>query len=153
MRLTFLAKLAFAAVVLLATAQTGLSVENYVQWTDTPGAFAIVDGSHVAPILVDPSDWPGVTRAAADLRDDIKRVTGKDPPHVAASLPDASAGLGETGPRAERGPHPIIIGTLGHSPLIDGLVTAGKIDTAPIKGKWESFIIQVVPHALPDAQS
>src|SRR5262245_61933457 len=125
MRLPSLARFALTAVVLLEIAQasSARATENYVQWTDSPGAFRIASGNDVAPIIVDPKDWPGVTRAAVDLRDDIKRVTGKEPP------------------TQERGPHPIIIGTLGHSPLIDGLVKDGKIDVLAIRDKWESFII------------
>ena len=47
-----------------------------------------------------------------------------------------------------------MIGTLGHSALIDRLVKEGKIDASAIQGKWESFIIEVVLHpAAGDAES
>jgi hypothetical protein len=137
MRSAFLARFASIALALLALAQasSARATESYVQWTDGPGDFSLVNGDNVSSIDVDPSDWPGVARAARDLRDDIKRVTGKEPANQ------------------ERGPHPIIVGTVGHSPLIDGLVKDRKIDASAIEGKWESFTIQVVPHALPDAES
>ncbi|TAQ88870.1 hypothetical protein B7494_g2804 [Chlorociboria aeruginascens] len=43
----------------------------------------------------------------------------------------------------------IIAGTINKSPLIDALVTAGKIDVTPITSQWESFISQVVNSPLP----
>ena len=38
----------------------------------------------------------------------------------------------------------VIAGTIGHSKVIDDLVSAGKIDVSAIKGKWESFVTAVV---------
>src|SRR5262249_52300082 len=135
MRLTLLARFALATLVLFAVAQFASAIANdtYIQWTDSPGAFPLVNSDNVAAVHVDPSDWAGVVRAVGDLRDDIKRVTGKEPAD------------------RRRSPHPIIVGTLGHCPLIDRLIDDGKIDVSAIQGKWESFLIQVVPHALPDA--
>lgn len=43
----------------------------------------------------------------------------------------------------------IIVGTIDKSPLIQQLSQSGKIDTAPIDNKWESFISQVVEKPLP----
>ena len=43
----------------------------------------------------------------------------------------------------------VIIGTLGKSPLIDGLVKSGKLNADAISGKWESFIITTVANPLP----
>ena len=37
----------------------------------------------------------------------------------------------------------------GKSPLIDGLVKAGKIEVGSISGKWESFVIATVNRPLP----
>lgn len=38
----------------------------------------------------------------------------------------------------------IIVGTIGHSELIDKLVKDRKLDVSKIKGKWESFVSQLV---------
>lgn len=38
----------------------------------------------------------------------------------------------------------ILIGTIGKSPLIDRLVSEGKLDVSAVKGQWESFLIQTV---------
>lgn len=41
------------------------------------------------------------------------------------------------------------MGTLGHSPVIDRLVSAGRLDVRGIAGKWETSLEQVVEHPLP----
>lgn len=38
----------------------------------------------------------------------------------------------------------VIVGTVGHSPLIDKMVEEGRLDVSAVKGKWESFFIQTV---------
>jgi hypothetical protein len=43
----------------------------------------------------------------------------------------------------------VIVGTLGTSPLIDGLVKAGKLDVAGLKGQWEGYVEQVVDDPAP----
>ncbi|AHE53030.1 glycosyl hydrolase 115 family protein [Sphingomonas sanxanigenens] len=43
----------------------------------------------------------------------------------------------------------VLIGTLGHSRLIDQLAASGRIDVAPIRGKWESYTIQTVRNPAP----
>jgi hypothetical protein len=106
-----------------------------MQTAYTEGSFAISGASGVAAIAVDPGDYAGVLRAAADLRDDVHRVTGKMPLIVRGEGSPAEA--------------TIIVGTLGKSKLIDALVESGKIDVGQIAGKWETFLIQVVPKALP----
>ncbi|HNX94161.1 MAG TPA: glycosyl hydrolase 115 family protein [Holophaga sp.] len=81
-------------------------------------------------VMVDAKDWPGVTRAAGDFRLDMERVTGTRPELTHST----------TGKQASV----IIIGTLGKSALIDGLVRSGKLNVAAIQGKWESWITEVV---------
>ncbi|KAA2655042.1 hypothetical protein F2S32_07995, partial [Alistipes onderdonkii] len=49
---------------------------------------------------------------------------------------------GETGPA-------VIVGTVGGSALIRRLSEAGKIDTAPLEGAWERYLIQTVANPLP----
>ncbi len=134
--------LAPIAVVLLSALFQARTVagESFVQWTENPGSFPIASGDGVAAICIDGSDWPGVARAARDLRDDIKRVTGKEP-----AL--------ETAFDKSRGKNSIIIGTLGHSALVDQLAKEGKIDAAAIQGKWESYLIEVVPNPAAGVES
>ncbi|WP_225849980.1 glycosyl hydrolase 115 family protein [Streptomyces sp. HPF1205] len=107
----------------------------YIATEPGPGRFPLVAGGKAAPLVVSGSDWDGVVRVAGDLRDDIERVTGL--------RPDLSV---DTVPRARE---IVLIGTLGRSPLVDGLVAAGKLDVSGIAGRWETSLEQVVEHPLP----
>ncbi|HUG10255.1 MAG TPA: hypothetical protein VMM36_04540, partial [Opitutaceae bacterium] len=87
--------------------------------------FALVADGSAASIRASTDDWPGVLRAARDLQADVERVTGVKP----VLTTDAGA----------KSATAVIIGTIGKSALIDGLVASGKIDVAQIRGKWEAF--------------
>ncbi len=108
---------------------------RYVEMTPAPGSFPVAGDGTVATLCVDPNDFVGVLRAARDLQTDIQRVSG--------SAPIFSTNLADTGTNL------IFIGTIGKSRLIDRLVNTGKLDVESIRGKWESFLIQVVPQPFP----
>jgi len=132
----FLALLiAAAGLGTLPVAAGAVGDAPYVKTAPEPGSFALVAGRNAARIWVDHEDWPGVIRAARDLKADIERVTGIEP----------ELWHGETS-RAEQ---MVIIGTLGRSALIDRLVAEGKVDVASIEGKWESFFLETVANPLP----
>jgi hypothetical protein len=111
----------------------------YVDGTRHRGGFTIASHGDPAPIYVEKNDYWGVNRAAHDLQADLARVTGRAPSLI--------EGQGEPGERA------IIVGTIGKSALIDALVSSGKLDVVEIKGKWETFLMQVVPHPLKGIRS
>jgi hypothetical protein len=108
---------------------------RYVENSAGAGAFALVANGSAAALRVDGADWPGVQRAARDLQADVNRVTGVTPVWNTTA------------------PKMILIGTVGKSPLIDQLVSAGKIDVSGIRGKWESFFLQTVLNPLPGVDS
>ena len=81
----------------------------YVAFTANSPGFPIVSHGKATPILVSKDDWPSVVRVAGDLRDDIQRVSGETPVVLNA--------VGDAGKTT-----PIILGTIGHSPLIDDLI-------------------------------
>jgi hypothetical protein len=91
------------------------------------------------PIDVSDPDCPGVVRAVGDLPADIKRVTGVQP-----------AGFDEKVPP---GRDVVIIGTIGHSPLIDNLVAAKKLDASGIEGKRETSLPEVVQNPIPGVRA
>jgi hypothetical protein len=132
---------ALLGLCLFASPRTAHAIgqTRYIIEKPAPGAFPIVQAKTAAAIYVDPADWPGVARAAADLQADIARVTAVTP----ALLRDTK-GLGRAA---------IIVGTIGRSPIIDRLVREKKIDTAQVAGKWEAFVIQVVANPLPGLAS
>jgi len=112
----------------------GIGQASYVETVPSPGSFPIVREGEVAKVCVDAEDWPGVIRAAKDLQADIGRVTG----HVPEMALEAKGLRGAV----------VLIGTLGRSPILDGLARSGRIDTRSIAGQWESFLIQVVSEPL-----
>jgi hypothetical protein len=46
----------------------------------------------------------------------------------------------------------IIAGTIGKSSIIDQLIKEKKIDVAPVKGKWEAFVSEVVKNPQPGVE-
>jgi Glycosyl hydrolase family 115/Gylcosyl hydrolase family 115 C-terminal domain len=125
--------------LMLAHKCLGIGQALYVETAPSDGSFAIAAAGTTADLCVDPNDYAGVVRAVGDLRADVRRVTGCIPAIVHE-------------PR-ELKTRAVIIGSIGKSRVIDQLIREGKIDPAPIAGKWESFFLQVVPAPLPGLES
>lgn len=94
-------------------------------------------------IQLDKNDWPGVIRAAQDLAEDFGRVTGVN----------GSIYLAGNHPRVTQLSPVIIVGTIGKSSLVDGLIASGKISDTDIRGKWESYSSQLVSNPMHGVQS
>ena len=131
--------LIFVCQVLFSSLCFAIGQEQYVETNPGKGGFCIAQKDSVADIYVDLNDYPGVIRATNDLKADINRVTGQ-----IAKVFGAQSALSK---------NTIIIGTIGKSGIIDRLVNDGKIDVNQIRGKWESFLIQVVPGPLPGVEN
>ena len=101
------------------------------------GAFPLIRSGAPAPIVVDAGDWAGVVRAAGDLRDDLAKVGGK------TGVLSTGGGAGQAYAT------PILVGTLGRSPLIDQLVASGKLDVSGVDGTWEAYTQAVVDDPVP----
>jgi glycosyl hydrolase family 115 (putative glucuronidase)/glycosyl hydrolase family 115 len=139
---------ATAGPLTAATAQAaqrghGTGLDTYIATAPGPGRFPLVARGSAAPLVVSASDYPGVVRVVTDLRADIKAVTGTAP--SVTVLPD--------GGTVPAGPEMVLIGTIGKSPVIDGLVAAGKLDVSALQGRWETSLEQVVEHPLPGVSS
>lgn len=130
-----------------------------VDFTAGNGSYALATGSSPANIHVDAADWPGVLRAAYDLAIDFGRVTKVNGTLTATGTATANAstifnvtGISNdwnTGSSASStGGTPIIIGTLGNSSLIDGLVASGKLNVSAIEGQWEAYVSALVQNPL-----
>ena len=139
----------------------------------------LLAGGAAAPVIVDAAynngpfaerSYAQVMRAVTDLRQDLAMVNGTIDFHeVQRAFVDAEsdrldrlARAGAGAPRlvaAEDGrvaaesvdaPFAIIVGVLGESALLDGLVESGKLPEADaIRGGWESYAIRVVEDPLP----
>lgn len=131
----------FLLVVLLTDSTFGEVVKksppgtftDYIQKEPSANSFKIVANSKAASIYVDPADWKGVIRAANDLGDDIRKVSGITSKVNESITPEAAC---------------IIVGTIGKSRIIDKLIADKKFDVSDIKGQWESFVIQTVDGKL-----
>jgi hypothetical protein len=113
--------------------------ELTVSSTPAPGAVSVVANGRTADIYVDSNDIKLVNIAAGLLADDVERVSGQKPKiaHDPAQL----------------GAQAIIVGSIGHSALIDQLAASGKIDVADVKDQWETFKVAVVNKPLPNVES
>ncbi len=111
----------------------------YVETSPQQGSFILAQKDIVASLYVDTKDYTGVIRAVKDLQADIARVTSLTPEviHNEDALQK----------------NVVIIGTIGKSQIVDQLIDDKKIDVTQIKGKWESFLIQVLPEPLPGVES
>ena len=107
--------------------------DNMISRSAVEGGFRIFAEGKAATIVLSGEDFPQVIRAAKDLSEDVKRVTGTASPVETD---------GKTRPGA------ILVGTIGKSPLIDGLVKENKLNVDAIEGKWESYLIRTTPDAL-----
>ncbi|WP_306212877.1 glycosyl hydrolase 115 family protein [Actinoplanes sp. RD1] len=108
---------------------------GYVAFHDGPGRFPVVARKRAAPVVVSTADHAGVIRVADDLQSDIHKVTGVRPAVAHDRVPT--------------GTEPVIIGTLGKSPLIDRIVARGRLDVRGLRGQWETTVEQVVTDPLP----
>jgi hypothetical protein len=112
---------------------------SYISAKKTTGSFPLVASGKAAALYASESDWPGVLRAIRDVQADISHVTGHEP----AMLTDK--------PQSQK--PVVLIGTVGHSPLIDGLVQAGKLDVGNLAGHWETFVVQKIDNPMPGVAS
>lgn len=122
-------------LALFAVRAFALTGERYVTFSAAPpDAFTLAANGHAAPIWVDAHDLPGVLRVAQDLQADIARVTGIQ---TAVTAPGGAA------------PAVVIIGSLDHSAVLADLIQRGKLNAAPIRGQWESWVRTVIDDPLP----
>jgi len=98
-------------------------------WAQNDG-FCIADNGATATIVVDGDDWKGVIRAARDLGDDVRKVTG------------VSSEVMLERKVMQKGN--ILVGTIGKSRLIDNLIKKNRLDVSDVRGQWESYLIDVV---------
>jgi len=115
-----------------ANAQGPIGEAIYVSSRAADGSFPLADRNTAASIWLSPGEFPGVVRAARSLASDVERVTGTAPA-VSTDAPDHRTST-------------VIVGTLGKNPVIDRLVAERKLDAAHLRGKWETFVTQIVEH-------
>ncbi|KAK3385432.1 hypothetical protein B0H63DRAFT_414513 [Podospora didyma] len=158
--------LAFASVV------AALGQEPIITFDSSASALQIAGGAvSKGQVLVSSNDYWGVIRAAGDLAIDFGRVTGtnytlsngKSSSQPASYVYRPVNNMNNTfytttGTANFTGPAysdfsasnvVIIAGTIGHSTVIDDLISSKAIDVSAVTGKWESFVSQVVKNPVP----
>ncbi|WP_049564842.1 glycosyl hydrolase 115 family protein [Streptomyces sp. SBT349] len=126
-----------APTVAATSARAAERRDLFVSPSWQPGSLTLAKNGRAAPILVSSDDHPGVARAARDLAADVRRVTGIEP----------SVSVGDWTP--VRDDEVVLIGTIGKSPLIDRLISEGKLDVGGVTGRWETTREQVVSNPMP----
>lgn len=111
------------------------SALTFIGTKSSPGAMVIAGKEHLASIVVDENDFPGVLRVARLVQNDLSMVTGRDPVLVTNGIPTAKT--------------VIIAGTIGKSSLIDQLVSTGKLNVDDVSGKWENTLVELVDNPFP----
>lgn len=102
-------------IILLMTVVLQASAQSFV---------VAKDGKRVN-LIASRREHAGVLTALSNLGDDIE---------LAYSGEFSQPGL----------PGSILVGTIGRSQYIDGLVEQGKLDVTEVKGQWESYVIDMV---------
>ena len=111
-----------ASLLLLAIPSAAIDHPGITEKRTVPGRFSLVEKGIPAAVVTDPADKPGVLIAAETLREDFARVCGTKAP--------------------SQGSRVIYAGTKD-SPLIKRLAAEGRIDTAPLNGQYETYILAV----------
>jgi hypothetical protein len=142
----------------VAFAGTASAVESFRKPTvafDAGNGTLLASRSSPVAIHADAADWPGVLRAAHDLAIDFGRVTGTNGSLMTTGTGTANASMifNVTGISSDwtvgaanstgyptTGAGTIIVGTIGNSSIIDGMIASGKLDVSAIEGQWESYI-------------
>ena len=99
------------------------------------GGFSLVTGGNAVPVVYDAADATVVEKAVLLYADDVEAVGGVRP-----AVLNSADGL--SGPA-------VLVGTLGQSALIDGLVASEKLDVSGIRGSWESYRLARVIEPVP----
>jgi hypothetical protein len=117
-----------AALLLLCLGAAAIDHPGITEARTAPGRFSLIGNGVPVAVITDPADAKGTQIAAANLRADFGRVCGSAAPPA--------------GTRA------ILAGSMD-SPLVRGLAEKGLVDTAPLKGQFESYLIATLGGAVP----
>ncbi|KAF1937516.1 hypothetical protein EJ02DRAFT_412211 [Clathrospora elynae] len=129
------------SLVAFSTSTVAIGQRATLAFQELAGGLKLSGTGTTPTIVIDSKDWTGVTRAGNDLANDFGLVTG-----TKAEVATTTSVLSNTTAI-------IIAGTIGKSPLIDSLVSSGKLDVGTIEGKWEAFTSQLISDPAPGIPS
>lgn len=108
--------------------------EQYVLSEKAPQAFPMVENGKAAPLYISDGEYSGILRVAKHFQNDIRLVTNVQPEVFVGNKP--------------AGKEIVIIGTIEKSKYIQQLVKERKLDVTNLRGKWETFQIQIIENPL-----
>jgi hypothetical protein len=124
-------KIFIFSIVYICLAQV-IQAQPRLSYRFNQSFFPLVNAGISAPIYIDTADAKVVEIAATAFAGDIYDITG-----CAALIYKSASSLVS---------YPVIIGTINHCRWIDEMISKKIISVDSIKGRWESFMIQVVDH-------
>lgn len=100
------------------------------------GVYVLAEQNRAAQILLDANgaDFEGLKLIADCVADDVKLVADADMDVITKA--------------EELKGTPVIAGSIGNHALIDSLIREGKLDVSAIRGKWETYKIEVVENPV-----
>ncbi len=104
--------------------------------------FRLIEENRAVPILVETTGYEGVRRIADTLAEDICLVSDKKPERV-----------DEAWLNRKPGGSVILCATVGHSALLEELEKKGSFSAEEIRGKRETYKIQLLEHPLEGVDS
>ncbi len=102
---------------------------------DKADEFTLIGKSKKACLYFDRQDFEVVKKVARLFSNDVRLITNQP-----VTIGDAEEKMASNS---------IIVGTLGYNKLIDQLITKKKLDVTSLKGKWESFHVEVILNPFP----
>ena len=142
MKIKNVSKLNYVFIIffLLSSSRTITEAKNksYITIEKSIFNFTLSEPGLSSPIFVSSNDYPGVIRVSKLLQTDIEKVTSVKPVLSIDIIPDAK--------------EIVIAGTIGKNELIDYLISENKLNVDEVKGKWETFVIQVIYNPMPDVE-
>ncbi|HEY6527347.1 MAG TPA: glycosyl hydrolase 115 family protein [Cellvibrionaceae bacterium] len=126
-----------ALIFTLSMQTQALDDSAYLAESKARGAMPLFNASDKAVIYVDKSDFPLAKRSAQAFSDDLQKIGGPSLTIVneAADIKDFA----------------VIIGTLGHSQLVDDLVKRSLINVKNL-AHWDGYLIELVEKPLPNVK-
>lgn len=115
----------FLSLCLTVTSLAAFSADQFIVFKPTTNHFPLVTEGKPCPIKIDAAEDEGVKMAVDNLQQDLFRVCGIKPEMNTNSK------------------HCILIGTY-QTPLIQQLLSFGKLNKKELEGKREKYLLQVV---------
>ncbi len=93
--------------------------------------FSLFEDGKIAGFLVEKESFEGIKMIGKTIEEDMEAVTGKRPETVESLTGEAGENL-------------VLFATLGKSPLLDRLISDGKISVSDIEGKREVYKMSLI---------